>query len=52
MSLGNVSRKYDEFSGKAISWFNRIRWKKVLKGALIWSLHLLIMGVNINILYN
>lgn len=43
MSLVNVSGKYDEYSGKVISWFNRIRWKKVLKGALIWSIYLIVM---------
>jgi len=43
MSLINISRKYDEFSGKAISLVNRIRWGLVLKGALIWLSFLLII---------
>lgn len=43
MSIVNISGKYDEFSGQVINWFNRIRWKKVLNGTLIWSIYLIVM---------
>jgi len=43
MSLVNVLEKYDEISGKTISWINRIRWKQISKGALIWLAFLLVM---------
>jgi len=42
MSIVNFSGKYDEFSGKTISWIKRIRWKLMLKGALIWLAFILV----------
>ena len=42
-SLFNFSKKYDEFSGKAVSWTKRIRWNFMLKGALIWSIFLIVL---------
>lgn len=43
MSLFNVSKKYDEFTGKTINWFNRIRWNRILKGILVWLAFLLLL---------
>jgi len=43
MSLVNFSEKYDEFSGKAITWIKRIRWGLMLKGALIWLIFLIVL---------
>lgn len=51
MSLVNFSKKYDEFTGKTISWVKRIRWKQMLKGALIWLGFIVIMFIITFIMY-
>ncbi|MBZ9570010.1 CPBP family intramembrane metalloprotease [Methanobrevibacter sp. TMH8] len=43
MSLVNISKKYDEFSGKTINWIKRVRWRQIIKGALIWLVFLIVM---------
>lgn len=43
MSFVNVSKGKD-IAGKSISWIKRIRWNRFLKGALLWSIFLIITG--------
>jgi len=45
MSLVNFSEKYDEFSGKTITWVKRIRWNLMLKGALIWLAFIIVTSL-------
>jgi membrane protease YdiL (CAAX protease family) len=45
ISLANVSEKYDEFTGKARRWINRIRWIQIIKGAFAWSIYMAIMHI-------
>ena len=43
MSLVNASNEYDKLSKKGTSIINRIRWRKVLRGFLIWTIFMLLV---------
>ncbi|MCL2157524.1 MAG: CPBP family glutamic-type intramembrane protease [Methanobrevibacter sp.] len=42
LSLVNTSKGKDS-SGKSLSWIKRVRWKKIIKGAVIWLIFLSIV---------
>lgn len=44
ISVINVSKKYDP-KGNKLSWYNRIRWRKFLKGFGIWTILLIICSI-------
>jgi len=50
MTLFNTSKGKD-ISGKSISWIKRIRWNRILKGALIWLIFLSVLTLSLY-LYN